>query len=598
MLKNMKVKKSLLLGYVITIVISALLNATSLSMMKAQNNKYQDLIGREIEASIMVMQARNSANIAARNLRDILLIPDDPANDKMEARAHEVVKDLTDYLAKLSELYPEDMDRAPLEDYLAAVESWKNNLQDILSMYHSHDIAGAIRDIQTDCTPALNAMAEKAVKLDNMMTDSMAQKVEQIHRTVMITIIAMIVCMVVATLCVIALATKIVYSIVEPTKEVHEALVGFSRGELDIPVEYESENELGEMCDALRVSQKNLNGIIQEETYLLGEMAKGNFALKFQNEDMYVGALTAVKDSISTINQNLSDTLTQINLSAEQVSAGSEQVSTGAQALAQGATEQASAVEELSATINEISGDAQKTAKRSEEALERANYTGARVDESAQNMEEMVQAMGRISDSSQEISKIIATIENIAFQTNILALNAAVEAARAGSAGKGFAVVADEVRNLSAKSDQAAKATKELIDHSITSVQDGNAIVERVSTSLQKTVEATNELKGSIDEITKAIEHQAEAITQVTDGIEQISCVVQTNSATSEESAATSEELSSQASIMRNLMAQFTLHTTEQDFRGAAPSDSYQYDAQGDQDEPAGASAGTSFSKY
>ena len=193
--------------------------------------------------------------------------------------------------------------------------------------------------------------------------------------------------------------------------------------------------------------------------------------------------------------------------------------------------------------------------------MSHSKNSDVRVRESADYMEEMVKAMEKISTSSQEIGKIIATIENIAFQTNILALNAAVEAARAGSAGKGFAVVADEVRNLATKSDQAAKATKELIDHSITSVQDGGEIVKKVSESLSKTVEATKLSMEAIQEIAQAVEEESEAIAQVTEGIDQISSVVQTNSATSEESAAASEELSSQAALMKELMSKFHLRS-------------------------------------
>ena len=174
-------------------------------------------------------------------------------------------------------------------------------------------------------------------------------------------------------------------------------------------------------------------------------------------------------------------------------------------------------------------------------------------------------AMDNISSSSQEIGKIIATIENIAFQTNILALNAAVEAARAGSAGKGFAVVADEVRNLATKSDEAAKATKDLIDGSINAVHEGTEAVGKVTDSLQRTNELTSGVTAMMETVVKAVENQTTAIVQVTEGIDQISAVVQTNSATSEESAAASEELSSQASLMKELLSRFKLR---QDYIG------------------------------
>ena len=158
-------------------------------------------------------------------------------------------------------------------------------------------------------------------------------------------------------------------------------------------------------------------------------------------------------------------------------------------------------------------------------------------------MEQMVSAMADITNASEQISKIISTIEDIAFQTNILALNAAVEAARAGSAGKGFAVVADEVRNLAAKSDQAAKATKDLIDNSVQATERGSHIVEEVSATLKKTLELVMQSNTAIGEIAQAVEGEAESIAQVTEGIGQISAVVQTNSASSEESAAVSADL-------------------------------------------------------
>ncbi len=255
----------------------------------------------------------------------------------------------------------------------------------------------------------------------------------------------------------------------------------------------------------------------------------------------------------------LSNTIRQIDNSATQVSSASGQVSTGAQTLSQGSIEQASAVEELAATISDISASAKKTSAAAEEAGQFVNQAGAQLGISVDYVKDLNAAMEKISGSSQEISRIIATIESIAFQTNILALNAAVEAARAGSSGKGFAVVADEVRNLASKSDEAAKATKELIESSITAVAEGSQAVQNVTDSLEQTSVYASHVTTQMDIVVEAVGNQTMAISQVTEGIDQISSVVQTNSATAQESAAASQELSAEASSLKQLVEHFTL---------------------------------------
>ena len=560
-MKDMKIKKRLISGFLFAIVISVAIIIAALMQMNAQRAAYNDILKYQVGANDLISEIRLDAAIAARNVRDMALKPGDSSNSELETSVNELLSDMDNKLKELEEIYP--LDKAQLQDYIDSVNKWGNELPSILNAINRGDGETAISLIKNSCTPQLNDMATKAKAIDELLTKAQDDAADAQERSSLISLGVIIVVMVVATILILGTAFKLVKGIMEPTEEVRKALMGFSEGELDIPVDYESKNELGDMCNALRSSQDTLSAVIEDICYLLGEMANGNFDVRSRATDKYVGALSAVLESIRKINHNLSDTLAQIDLSAEQVSSGSEQVSTGAQALAQGATEQASAVEELSATISEIANGAKKNAENGETAMRQSQESGNLVLESAKYMEEMVEAMGSISQSSQEIGRIISTIENIAFQTNILALNAAVEAARAGSAGKGFAVVADEVRNLATKSDQAAKATKELIDHSIESVQGGNEIVKKVSDALSKTVEASNLAMGSLKEITKAVEAEAESISQVTEGIDQISSVVQTNSATSEESAAASEELSSQASLMKELMAKFKLRVDE-----------------------------------
>ncbi|HIS63866.1 MAG TPA: HAMP domain-containing protein [Candidatus Avoscillospira avistercoris] len=353
---------------------------------------------------------------------------------------------------------------------------------------------------------------------------------------------------------------RISRSISQPIQVCARRLEQLSQGDLTTPApQLQRDDEIGILATATTGIVATLTGLIHDIDHVLGEMAKGNFRVTSQNYELYRGDMSQILTSLRNIKYNLNDTLRQMDTAAAQVSAGADQVSSGAQALAQGATEQASAVQELSATVADINTGVQNNTAAAQTAKEKANAAGTQVTLSNEKMHELRDAMATILEGHQEIGQIITTIENIAFQTNILALNAAVEAARAGNAGKGFAVVADEVRNLASKSDQAAKHTKELIEHSTVSVEEGSRLSEEVTATLDESKELTSVAVTYIEQVVENAMNEANAIAQITEGIDQIASVVQTNSATAEESAAASEELSGQAQLLKELADRFQL---------------------------------------
>ncbi|MDR3758663.1 MAG: methyl-accepting chemotaxis protein [Enterocloster sp.] len=557
-MKNIKIGKKLVISYVVILLLMML--GTALSITKLVS------FSRQIEVFYDgPFQVKGSANIINSSFERMqkavyrTIANEDPA---IVEEAIENARDSAKVIQKQLPIVREHFTGDPeiingLEEQLDKLAPMR---QEVLTLASQNRKKEAAKYMEANNIPTIHAAQEKLdllIENGNIKGEELINNLRASQRNalIMLGVLGFSSLLISVVFCV-----YITKAITVPVSELEQAAKKLEHGQLSsTAITYTSRDELGHLADSMRSVVNSLLLIIRDEGELLGEMAKGNFDVKTGVEEQYTGDFVSVLESIQTINTSLSRALEQINLSSDQVASGAEQVSCGAQALSQGATEQASSMEELAATIIGISSQVKENAEHAEEANQRANAAGAEAEDSNLRMKEMVSAMADISSSSQEIGKILRTIEDIALQTNILALNAAVEAARAGDAGKGFAVVAGEVRQLAERSAQASKNTAVLIQNSLNTVDKGTKIADETARSLETVLLSLRHVIDNVGQITEASRQQADSIRQLEQGIEQISTVVQANSATAEESAAASEELSAQAQILKGLAGQFRI---------------------------------------
>lgn len=345
-----------------------------------------------------------------------------------------------------------------------------------------------------------------------------------------------------------------------PVAELSQVATRIAEGELDQTIHYQSKDELGVLADdfnQVTVRLRDYVAYIDEISEKLREIAGGNLAFTLEHE--YTGEFEKIKNSLDEISYALNGAMGQLRTASKEVAAGAEHVSNGAVTLSQGSTEQANSVEILAEHIDAVSDSVHKIAKGASEADRISKSVKSGLLESDEKMRNLTEVIQKISNNSAEINKIVKTIEDIAFQTNILALNAAVEAARAGTAGQGFAVVADEVRNLAGKSAEAAQETSHLLSQTVDSMTEGVTAAQETADAMLAVVDQADEMNGLISGIAEYTKQQEANAEEISSGIEQISSVVKNNVATAEASAAASEELSGQASLLKELVTKFQL---------------------------------------
>jgi len=346
----------------------------------------------------------------------------------------------------------------------------------------------------------------------------------------------------------------------KPILELNHTAQQLADGNLDVHLQINSEDKIGELGESIGKTVARLKEYIvyiDETAEVLAQLADGKLSIHLKND--YVGEFQKIKTALLNISSSMNDVMESINASSERVSVGASELASASQLIAESSELQAASVQQLAATTNTVADHVEESRRDAEASAKETEKVTAMIEQNQEKMTMMMEAMNEIRQTSQQVVGIIQTIEEIADQTNLLSLNASIEAARAGEAGKGFAVVADEIGKLALESSKAANSTRNLIEISMEEISKGNAIATDAMNSLKESVNAVDHVNNMIKKTAENSAVQADNMEQLRVGIDEIARGIQDNSAASQETSATSEELATQADLLNKMVQKFEL---------------------------------------
>lgn len=354
-----------------------------------------------------------------------------------------------------------------------------------------------------------------------------------------------------------AIVIAVTRSQLKPLKKISAAADRIANGELSVSFDYNAGDEIGTLCANFARCTDITRKYIADISEKLDRLAKGDFTVTVDED--YIGDFAPIKASLTNIITSMRNTLNNIDAASKQVSMGAGNVAQTAADLAAGVSDQTESVSRLNDDIAAIMDKVRESSDIADNARVLAGNAKERIEDSNREMDKLLKAMAEISAMSAETAKIVKTIDDIAFQTNILALNASVEAARAGAAGKGFTVVADEVRNLAGKSAEAANRTSKLISQTTEAISAGAALADSTAGYLAEAVDNTVSVDENICRISEFTREQSRYMDEISKNIRTITDVIGSTSGSTQSEAALSEELSGQAEMLDKLISEFRL---------------------------------------